>query len=129
MFEGNGKWIEYAGGYSDMLAQRGRGVETRERKAEAPRKASPPQMKAQSAKRKLSFKQKHALDTLPAKMAEVTAEIHALEAKLADPGLFANDPKAFATCAARLSAARADLLASETQWLELEMLREELEGA
>src|SRR5262249_60650641 len=23
-FEGNGRWIEYAGGYSDMLAQRGR---------------------------------------------------------------------------------------------------------
>jgi ATP-binding cassette subfamily F protein uup len=36
--EGDGRWIEYAGGYSDMLAQRGRGV-TR-RRADGSRKAA-----------------------------------------------------------------------------------------
>src|SRR5260370_6864268 len=35
--EGNGKWVEYAGGYSDMLAQRGEDL----RKAAASPRASP----------------------------------------------------------------------------------------
>ena len=35
MAEGDGKWTEYAGGYSDMVTQRGLGVEARKLKAEA----------------------------------------------------------------------------------------------
>jgi ATP-binding cassette subfamily F protein uup len=86
-------------------------------------------VKEPGPKRKLSFKEKHALETLPAKLAALTAEIASLEAKLADPALFAKDPKAFESAAARLAAGRAELETSEHQWLELEMLREELEGA
>ena len=37
--EGNGRWIEYAGGYSDMLAQRGADL-TRERRKPEPQKAA-----------------------------------------------------------------------------------------
>jgi ABC transport system ATP-binding/permease protein len=40
MAEGNGKWTEYAGGYSDMVAQRGAGVEARKTKAEPAKSAS-----------------------------------------------------------------------------------------
>ncbi len=36
MAEGDGRWTEYAGGYSDMLAQRGAGVEARKVKAAPP---------------------------------------------------------------------------------------------
>ena len=35
--EGNGRWIEYAGGYSDMLAQRGADLDARARAAAAER--------------------------------------------------------------------------------------------
>ncbi len=128
MFEGDGKWTEYAGGYSDMLAQRGAGVEAR-KIAAAPKKTAAPQVKEQGPKRKLSFKEKHALETLPAKLSALHAEIATLEAKLADPNLFANNPKAFDTAATRLTKARDDLQVSEHHWLELELLREELEGA
>ena len=41
MAEGDGKWTEYAGGYSDMVAQRGAGVEARKVKAEAAKASSP----------------------------------------------------------------------------------------
>ena len=131
MAEGDGTWVEYAGGYSDMLAQRGAGVEARKAKAPEPAKkaAAVPAAKESGPKRKLSFKEKHALDTLPAKMAALTAELETLEAKLADPALFARDAKAFETAAARMAAARDELQAAEDQWLELEMLREDLEGA
>ena len=129
MSEGDGKWTEYAGGYSDMMAQRGSGVEARKVKPGAEKATasmappSPPQ-----AQRKLSFKEKHALDTLPAMMEKLHAEIARLEADVADPALFSRDPKKFETTARRLAAARDALAVSEEQWLELEMKREELQG-
>jgi ABC transport system ATP-binding/permease protein len=130
MSEGEGKWVEYAGGYSDMLAQRGAGVEARKAKApETKKTAAPAAAKDPATRRKLSFKDKHALETLPARMAALQAELESLEAKLADPALFARDQKKFEETAQRLSAARDDLQAAEDQWLELELLREELEGA
>jgi ATP-binding cassette subfamily F protein uup len=83
---------------------------------------------APQAQRKLSFKEKHALETLPVTMKKLEEEIATLEAKLADASLFARDPKAFDAAAARLTAARDELLKSEELWLELEMKREALEG-
>ena len=125
MAEGNGKWTEYAGGYSDMLAQRGAGVAPRKTRAESARPAPPPP-EAPQPQRKLSFKEKHALETLPATIKSLESEIGALEARLADAGLFARDPRAFEQSAARLTAARADLATAEEQWLELEIKRESL---
>jgi ATP-binding cassette subfamily F protein uup len=129
MAEGDGRWTEYAGGYSDMLAQRGEGVEARKARAEAAKpSAAPLKSEAPQPQRKLSFKEKHALETLPAAMKKLEDEIGTLEARLADPGLFARDPKAFDSAAARLAAARDELAKAEEQWLELEMKREALEG-
>jgi ATP-binding cassette subfamily F protein uup len=130
MSEGDGRWVEYAGGYTDMLAQRGAGVEARKTaRPEAAKKEAPAAAPREAApRRKLSFKEKHALETLPARMAALTAELEALEATLADANLFARNPKAFDAAAARLATARDELQAAEDQWLELEMLREELEG-
>ncbi len=129
MSEGEGRWTEYAGGYSDMVAQRGQGVEARKAKPEIAKPSAPqPRADAPQAQRKLSFKEKHALETLPATMKKLENEIAALEAELADPALFSRDPKAFDSAAARLSAARDELANSEEQWLELEMKREALEG-
>ena len=129
MAEGYGTWTEYAGGYSDMVAQRGLGVEARRLKAEAAKSsASQPRPEPPQAQRKLSFKEKHALETLPATMKKLEAEIATLEAKLADPNLFARDPGTFDSAASRLAAAREELAKSEEQWLELEMKRELLEG-
>ena len=57
------------------------------------------------------------------------AEIAALEAQLADPGLYGRDPAGFETTAARLQAARAEREAAEGRWLELEERREALAAA
>src|ERR1700752_3164202 len=66
--EGNGRWIEYAGGYSDMLLQRRADLKREAGKA-APaadeRKEAKPTTAAPAAKRRLSFNEKHALETLP----------------------------------------------------------------
>jgi len=131
--EGNGRWIEYAGGYSDMVAQRGRGVEANG--PARPARDKPKENKARPAaagepqgKRKLSFKEKHALETLPGRTAELEAEIAALRETLADPGLYGRDPEVFEAAASNLEAREAEFAEAEEQWLALEILREELEG-
>lgn len=128
MFEGEGKWTEYAGGYSDMVAQRGDGVNARAVKvAENERAAVAPQQPKIQNKRKLSFKDKHALETLPGKMAALHGEIVTLESKLADTELYFRDPKAFENALKRHAKVKAEIAQAEEHWLELEMLREELE--
>ena len=52
----------------------------------------------------------------------------AINAALADPDLYRRNAADFQTKTRRLSAAQAELNAAETEWLELEMLREELGG-
>jgi ATP-binding cassette subfamily F protein uup len=132
--DGNARWLEYAGGYTDMLAQRG-GRRFDDRRPQ-PRKeadakgdaASAPAPRERRDQRKLSFKQRHALETLPARMDGLAARIAATEAKLEDPQLYVRDPQAFSRLTATLEADRSALAAHEEEWLELEMLREELEG-
>ncbi|RXF73499.1 ABC-F family ATP-binding cassette domain-containing protein [Hansschlegelia zhihuaiae] len=125
--EGDGRWVEYAGGYSDMVAQRGHGVGAKEPPARERRPAAAAAAPSSPAPRKkLSFKDQHALETLPERIAELAAQIAALEVALADPGLYARDPKAFARTSEMLEAASAERAAAEDRWLELELMREEL---
>ena len=128
----DGRWIEYAGGYSDMMAQR-RGAIEEKRRAEKAEKAkaadaAPAAAPTDKAKAKLSYKQKFALENLPKEMEKVEKDIAAREAKMADPTLFTKDPAAFNKLAADLEKLRSSLTKMEEEWLELEMLREELEG-
>ncbi|MCT8973584.1 ABC-F family ATP-binding cassette domain-containing protein [Microbaculum marinisediminis] len=132
--EGDGRWLTYAGGYSDMIAQRGKAEETSEPKASASKPArsrdqADRQPDRAQPKRRLSFKDKHALETLPARMEALHAEIAAARQALSDPDLYARDPKTFADTSDKLTRAEADLAAAEEQWLELEILREEIESA
>ena len=122
--EGAGRWVEYAGGYSDMLAQRGPAPAAPEPASAKP--ASPRTAPAAKPARKLSFKDKHALETLPREIDRLTAKIAACQARLADPGLYKADPSAFRRSTELLQQAQSELAAAEERWLELEMLREEL---
>jgi len=129
----DGRWIEYAGGYSDMLTQRKGAMEERkqaEKAAEKPRAAetSSSAADASKGKAKLSYKQKFALENLPKEMAKAEAEIAVREKKMADPTLFTKDPATFNRLAAEMEKLRESLIRMEEEWLELEMLREELEG-
>ncbi len=130
--EGDGQWSEYPGGYSDMLVQRkGADLDRREAAAEFNRPAASgaqPAAAEAKQKRKLSFKEKHALETLPQKIDTLTNDVARLQSKLADGTLYTKDPKAFADTTAKLATAEAALHAAEEQWLELEMLRQEIEG-
>ncbi len=129
--EGEGRWQEYAGGYTDMVAQRGVGVLARKEGEPEPARA-----KAESAasaprapeRRKLSFKQKHALETLPKRMDELRVLAARIRKELEDPQLYAKDQARFAKLSDALMKTEGELSAAEDEWLELEMLREEIGG-
>ncbi len=128
--EADGQWLEYAGGYSDMLAQRraGRGAETTTAATKPKAETGPATKSKTNNSRKLSFKDKHALETLPARMEALEAEIGEIEQGLADPAFYGRDPEGFDAASARLTEANEEKAVAEEQWLTLEMLREELES-
>ena len=72
------------------------------------------------------FKDKHALETLPKTIAKLQTEIDELHSKLGDPQFYARDRAAFEEATATLAELQLKITAAEEQWLELEILREEL---
>jgi ATP-binding cassette subfamily F protein uup len=122
---GDGTAIEYAGGYSDYIAQRGpREPPT----VAAARKEKVQPLREVAPVRRLGYKRERALAELPKRIEALQGEIASLHQALADPDLYRRDASSFAARTARLGAAKAELEAAETEWLELELLREELNG-
>ena len=127
--EGDGNWIEYAGGYSDMLAQRNQKPLTTAAVVEnEPAKPSKEAAPARGPAKKLSYKDQFALDNLPKEMEKLEAQATTLREKLADPDLYGKNPAQFEKISADLQKVEAKLAESEERWLELEMKREALQA-
>lgn len=129
--EGNGRWLRYAGGYSDMIAQR-KGIEVAKNKTEKTVSSSistVSQREKRTEKQKLSYKQKFALEKLPLEIDELHKLIESLEKEFSDPQLYMKDEKRFHELSQLLDKKRTELSKKEEEWLELEMLREEIENA
>ena len=129
--DGDGKWIEYAGGYSDMLAQRGSDLKRKTSKAPAieGKKEAKTTAPLSAQKRRLNFNEKHALETLPKTIARLQAEIAKQQRLLDDPDLYARDRKTFEEASHTIARTQTELASAEDRWLALEMLREEIEQA
>lgn len=140
VFEGEGQWIEYAGGYSAMISQRKSALKARqvEAKTSGDKKAisqkedrAGQQRNEQSENgksQKLSYKDKYALETLPKRIAELEGLMEDLNNSLSDPALFTKDPDEFNRLSKELGELTSEYEDAQEKWLELEMLREELEG-
>jgi ATP-binding cassette subfamily F protein uup len=119
-----------------MVRQRGAGLMASNASASAAASAPPAAKKKPDAgaaspveaKRRLSFKEKHALETLPKRMDELRAAMARLQVTLADHELYNRQPAQFASASAAFAKAEADLAQAEEEWLALEILREEIEG-
>ncbi|MGB2001497.1 MAG: ABC-F family ATP-binding cassette domain-containing protein [Candidatus Puniceispirillaceae bacterium] len=143
-FEGETKVTAHAGGYTDYLERRTAAMArraARESGMDGGRgnrktngrgggrgggKTAPKPSGNRTAK--LSFKDRHALDTLPGEIESLEAEIADLEARLADPAFFASDPDGFTGAADRLAAARDEVAAKESRWLEAAAAEEALQA-
>ena len=123
--EGDGSFSEYAGGYADMMAQRGAKVPERGEVKKAPKAAVPKTARVTASK--MNFADAHALKTLPEKIAKAEIAMAELEKSLADSTLYARDPAKFAKLSDQLAGLRVAKDADEERWLTLEMEREALE--
>jgi ATP-binding cassette subfamily F protein uup len=129
--EGEGHWIEYAGGYSDMLAQHGAGTSAPPAMtASAPKatRPTPPARRASEPRKRLSPTEQHVLKTAPLRIEALNEEVRRLERLLADTGFYASDREGFAAAGAELAKIQRELASAEEEWLRLELLREETQG-
>ncbi|HEX9179063.1 MAG TPA: ATP-binding cassette domain-containing protein, partial [Burkholderiales bacterium] len=118
--EGDGNWIENAGGYDDWAAWRAR----RRAEAEAARKqkesAPAPQRSVKPRAEKLSFKEQKELEALPDRIAALEAEQSALTERLSDPLLYETAPREAERVAARLAQIEGEITAALERWEALE---------
>jgi len=118
-YEGDGRWREYIGGYTDWVAQRQTVVIAQAAQAAKPgpvvtAKTEKPPV---AQKSKLSFKEQKELDGLPAQIATLEAEQASLTEKLSGGGADA------ANLAARLGALGVSIDQAMARWEDLESRR------
>lgn len=137
-FEGDGKVREYVGGYSDWVRQGGKlppapwdfDASTVSKQAkgithnESPiNQAASIVAEPQSKKpAKLSYKLQRELDTLPATIEALEAEIGILESRVSDPGFYQQEGAEVARILEAMAAKQAELDAAMERWMELEAM-------
>ena len=122
--EGDGKATVYAGGWTDYLAQRQQDDFDQSviAKAKTGAKGEKPKAAAQAG---LSFTEKHRLESLPAEIKRLEAEIAKLEELMSDPALYTDNPVKFQKATDALIERNDKLQDAEAEWL---MLEEKAEG-
>jgi len=127
VMEGDGRATVHAGGWSDYQARIAPDPAQTPRPARKPAAKAPaaPAARPQGRKARLSFTEKHRLETLPATIERLEAEIAKLEGLLADPELFTREPDKFRKASQALAARQNALGEAEEEWLTLAALAEE----
>lgn len=121
--EGDGRWGEYVGGYSDWARVRESSMQG---EAEAPKKQAvnvpERQVETSPPKRpgKLSYNEKRELETLPEHISELEAEQGGLQARLADSDLYREAGDEVAVLTERLNVVETELETAMERWVELE---------
>ena len=125
-YEGQAKWIEYAGGYSDMLDQKNKKINLMK---DLEKKESKINNKNNSTSMpRLTYKDKYALETLPKVIEKYIVEIKIQNDILSEPNLYASNPDLFNLTSKKLKNIDSDLKEAEQKWLELEIKSETLKS-
>ena len=129
---GRGDIVETPGGWTDFLRQNPgflspppSGGGGPPKAVEGLRAAPPPSPKKPS---KLTYKDARRLEELEGLLETLPATIAKHDATLADPDLYARDPRTFDAAMKAAENARADLESAELEWLELEEKKAALAG-
>ncbi|WP_332060150.1 ABC-F family ATP-binding cassette domain-containing protein [Bartonella sp. CB74] len=127
---GDGLWVLYAGGYSDMMAQGKKEALLQRKEPLKPHRQNHKKRVCapeKTALRKLSYKQVYALEKLPKQITVLQNEIEKIEQELSDPALYRCDKERFERLSTALKEKKNSCMQKEEEWLELELLREEIE--
>src|SRR3954466_8414752 len=109
---GDGRWKEYAGGYSDWLKQRPAKQDAPEKKASSTRE------KPRAAK--LSYKESRELEAMPKEIEAIEAEQHALAARMSAADYYRQPPDALRADRARAAEIERLLMEKLERWGALE---------
>ena len=117
-YEGEGRFVEYAGGYSDYVVQRGGGdaPPTAADEVEAPKGKKPKTV----GPKKRTFKEERELEALPATIETLESEQKSLHDKMADPAFYQGAGSEVAAATARLEQLEGELETAYARWTELE---------
>jgi len=116
VFEGEGKISEYVGGYDDWIRQRKSEAEP---SAPAIGKPAATTQKKRSQK-KLSYKEKRELESLPKQIEALEAEQDALQQQLTDPAFYQQGGEAVSTATDRFKQIEQQLEQAYQRWEVLE---------
>ena len=119
-FEGDAKIVAHAGGYSDYLARKQATAARRSdnaRDTKSVKKSTPVDKPKPNRAPRLSYKDQHILETMPALISGLETQIATIETELAVADLFATDPAKFNQLADQLAVLQADKADKEDAWL------------
>jgi ABC transport system ATP-binding/permease protein len=124
VFEGDGKFAEYAGGYDDWERYQRRIPEAPTPPLQRP--VQPSQQTQTPSRgerpRKLSYKEKRELEALPAKIETLEAEQADLHTRMGEGDFYRQTGHAVGAALERLEAIKLELDASYQRWQELESI-------
>ncbi|MDO6747289.1 ATP-binding cassette domain-containing protein [Gilvimarinus sp. 1_MG-2023] len=123
-FEGQGRVLEYVGGYDDWIRQGGHWAdEVLEQGEPAPvqPESSASEVKpTKTDKKKLSYKLQREFDNLPGKIETLEEQLDAQQALASDPDFYAGDPQAVEDHLQKLADIQQQLETCFERWAELE---------
>ena len=117
VFEGDGRWREYVGGYEDWLRQR-----TPADVPAAPVARRPRAGRSPAAARRVGFKERRELGELPEKIAKLEAERKGLFDLMVSSEFFTRPGPEIASVRERLARLEEDIEKAYARWVELESL-------
>ncbi len=118
-FEGQGKVVAYAGGWSDYQAQKALTEPAKAVPLKASAKAEVAKPAGKAALAGLSFTEKKRLDSLPGEIARLESEIGKLTLLLSDAAIYTREPVKAAKAGEMLQQRQQALAKAEEEWLAL----------
>ncbi len=126
---GNGRWREYAGGWTDLEAARAHEAKLAQATGQASTSAASAGSAAKTRRSaaepavKLNYREQRELETLPARIEALETEQKTLEAQMADPASYQPGGDATRSLRERFDAIEAELLEALERWETLESRR------
>ncbi len=121
VFEGDGRLVEYVGGYDDWLRQRSPSSTGGTEKAKKKEKPEKPRQQRERP-RILTFREKKEIETLPGLIESMEAERTGLYETLADPDFYRQDGSRIPAVKARVAELDNEIPAAYERWELLESI-------
>lgn len=118
VFEGDGKLVEYVGGYDDWLRQRDPVAPVRKESAKKQEK----NRSKRERPRTLTFNEQRELETLPAKIESLEAERDVIYERLSDPDFYRQDGNSIPQVKARIAELEREITGGYERWELLESI-------